>query len=149
MTHPESSNPTPRTVRADDALRYAAAKLRLLLDDESAEPDDQTGEWVAGESAAAAAQMARAVLAVLDQALDGDPTRYSDGRLVESTAEFLPAGNGIVHTAHHVWHPDPAGEEPVSSGAALPEDPDGRSLGFFQILTDPATQQLRAYLVTL
>lgn len=147
MANQECTNPTARPVRADDALRYAAAKLRLLLDDEPGPPDDEADEWMAVESGAAAAQTARAVLAVLDRALDGDRTRYSDGRLVESTADFLPPGNGIVHTAHHVWHPDPAGEEPASSGAALPDDPNGRSLGFFQVMTDPATQQLRAYLV--
>ncbi|ODR06422.1 hypothetical protein BHQ21_11575 [Mycobacterium sherrisii] len=145
MTHQECTNATSRPVRADDALRYAAAKLRALLDGEPCQPDDEADEWMAVESGAAAAQTARAVLAVLDQALTGDPTRYSDGRLVESTADCVPAGSGI--TAHHVWHPDPAGEEPASSGAALPDDPDGQSLGFFEVLTEPATQQLRAYLI--
>lgn len=145
MNHQECRNPTPRPVRADDALRYAAAKLRSLLDAESDQQDDQADEWVAGGSAEAAAESARVVLAVLDRALCGDRAHYSDGRRVESTAECVPAGNGI--SAHHVWHPDPAAEEPVSCGAALPDDPDGRSLGFFQVMTDPATQQLRAYLV--
>lgn len=146
MTHPECRNPTPRPVRADDALKYAAAKLRSWLDDESDEPDDdQRNAWVAGEGAAAEAT--RAVLAVLDRALCGDQDHYSDGRLVESTAECLPAGNGIVHSAHHVWHPDPAAEEPASCVAALPDDSNGRSLGFFQVMTDPATQELRAYVV--
>ncbi|AFM19465.1 hypothetical protein Mycch_4767 [Mycolicibacterium chubuense NBB4] len=144
MPDQERLSPTPAGIRADDALKYAAAKLRASLDAESDEPDD---EWMAAGSAAGAANAMRAVLAVLDRALCGDRTRYSDGRFVESTAEFLPAGNGIVHSAQHVWHPDPAGEEPASSGAALPDDPDGQSLGFFQVMTEPATQQLRAYLV--
>lgn len=141
-------NPTPAPIRADDALRYAAAKLRSWLDAESDRPDDEADEWVAGGSAEAAAEATRAVLAVLDRALYGDRDHYADGRRVESTAECVPAGNGIVHSAHHVWHPDPAAEEPASCGAALPDDPDGRSLGFFEVMTDPSTQSLRVYLVT-
>lgn len=140
MTHP-----TPRPVSAEDALRYAAAKIRSWIDDDESTDRGDESTWTRASDVAAT--HLRAVLAVLDQALDGDQTRYSDGRLVESTAEFLPAGNGIVHSAHHVWHPDPAAEEPASSGAALPGYPDGRSLGFFEVMTDPATQRLRAYLV--
>lgn len=127
-------DPTRRPVRAEDALKYAAAKLRLRIDDCSDDDKDESSWTPAGR---VAATQLRAVLAVFDQALCGDRDRYSDGRrLVESTAECMPAGNGIVHSAHHVWHPDPAAEEPASCRSALPDDPDGRSLGFFQVMTD-------------
>jgi hypothetical protein len=119
-------DPTPRPVRADDALKYAAAILKRKTADE----DDVVPPRLN---------------VVLDLAAQfGDTGRYSDGRLVESTAEITPAGTGTVH---YVWQPDPTAEQPLSFGTALADDPDGRSLGFFQVMTDPATQELRAYLV--
>ena len=136
---------TPAPIRADDAVKFVAAKIRSWMDDdedESAVGDGSTWRPI-GQLAAA---NVRAVLDVLDRAQFGDMDRYSDGRHVESTADFLPAGNG-VNSAHHVWHPDPAAEKPGSCGGALPDGPDGRSLGFFQVTTEPATQELRAYLV--
>ncbi|ULE32584.1 hypothetical protein [Mycobacterium sp. IDR2000157661] len=117
---------TPRPVRADDALKYAAAILRSwTTDDDGAVPPPVNN----------VADLA---------ALFGDTGRYSDGRRIESTADITPAGTGTVS---HIWQPDPAAEQPISDGTALPDDPDGRSLGFFQVMTDPTTQTIRAYLV--
>ncbi len=111
-------NPTPAPIRADDAVRFAAAKIRSWLSDDDdedrgdADQGDQSSTWTrAGASDAAL----RAVLAVLERVECGDQDHYADGRRVESTAEFLPA-NSIVRTAHHVWNPDPAAEEPASCG---------------------------------
>lgn len=118
-------------IRPDDAVKFAAAKLRLLLCD--AEPAGQLG----------------IVLEVLEQTDVGDdPEHYADGRRVRSSADFKPAGTGL-HDASHVWLPDPASEKPLSCGGALPDDSEGRSTGLFHISTDPATQELRATVVVL
>ncbi|BBY48380.1 hypothetical protein MARA_18480 [Mycolicibacterium arabiense] len=129
MPNQDRSNATP--VRADDALKYAVALLKA-----------GTSEFDT--------QAQRLILDLAAQLGDGerrfDDEHYSDGRLVETTVDIAPAGSG---TAHHVWHPDPAAEQPDSSVTNLGDDAFGRSSGFFEVTTDPATQELRAYLVRL
>lgn len=128
MPDQERGNPTP--VRADDALKYAVAVLK-----------SGTSEFTT--------ESQRVLLGLAAQFGDGgrhSDRRYSDGRLVETTVEIVPAGNG---TAHCVWHPDPTAEQPQSSVTDLRDDPYGRSSGFFEVTIDPVAQELRAHLVRL
>jgi len=52
-------------------------------------------------------------------------------------AEIVP---GFV--THHVWHPDPDVEEPVSHRGLLLSDPGVPSPGIYEVSTDPATQDI-------
>lgn len=72
----------------------------------------------------------------------GDPGRYSDGRLVQSSKEIV---DGLV--TGHLWHPDPASETPRSWRANLPSDPGVPSPGIYEVTTDPATQQIHVRVI--
>ena len=120
---------------ADDALKYAAALLKSRT--------QWTGDSIAGSDECNGHELE---LQVIDDTVTeirrlaaqfGDPRRYSDGRVVESRAEIVP---GFV--THHVWHPDPDVEEPVSHRGLLLSDPGVPSPGIYEVSTDPATQDI-------
>ncbi|WP_422748000.1 hypothetical protein ACN27E_07870 [Mycobacterium sp. WMMD1722] len=69
---------------------------------------------------------------------------YSDGRAVEQYAQIE---DGVV--THHVWHPDPAAEEPRSWRGALRHDPGEPSPGIYEVSTDPATQSIHVRAVRI
>lgn len=130
-------------MRADDALKYAAAILRerteWALDEIGGSSCDQHGHEMQTD-------------AIHDITVDiaklaarfGDPNRYSDGRVVQSSRwiekDALSTG--------HVWHPDPAEEEPHSWRGSLPSyDPDVPPPGVYEVTTDPATQEIHVRVV--
>lgn len=102
-------------MRADDALKYAAARLRArtdwALDSISGSTCDHHGHE---DELNAISDGIKEVAALASQF--GDPLRYSDGRIVQSSKwidEGLSTG--------HVWHPVPELEEIQSHrGCRLP-----------------------------
>ena len=125
---------------AADALKYAAALLRSCT--------DWAGDSIAGSMCGydheteldAINETVKEIVTLTAQY--GDPRRYSDGRRVESSAEIQM---GLV--THHVWHPNPATEEPTSWRASLPSDPGVPSPGVYEVSLDPATQDIHIRVV--
>jgi hypothetical protein len=111
-------------MRADDALKYAAA----LLKDRTDWTLEQISYCDCGDDHETTIE---AIVAVVDEvralaARFGDPCRYSDGRPIEtSSAEIIPTYGA---PQSHIWHRGPrAGEVPelarqaaVRSGCAVP-----------------------------
>ncbi|WP_440712083.1 hypothetical protein [Gordonia sp. FQ] len=124
-------------MRADDAIKYAAAKLAHCTDwacdsiggsmcdvDHSVETD-AIGEAV-GELYCLAAEF-------------GDPKTYSNGRIVQSRIWIVE--NEL--TTEVVWHPLPDGEGPQTwRGELSSGHPDLPSPGRYEVPTDPVTQQV-------
>jgi hypothetical protein len=131
------------TMRADDALKYAAALLKSRT---GWALDSIGGALCDGDHEAEVDATYDAINEVHRLAtLFGDPRRYSDGRLVESSAEIE---YGLVTS--HVWHPIPACEEISSSRGPLPSgDPDLPSPGVFEVTTYPAEQRIHTRTVRL
>lgn len=128
-------------MRADDALKYAAAILKeradWTLDAIGGSPDCHGHEIETG----AIADIVTDIKALAEQF--GDPRRYSDGRLVRSSREIE---TGLV-TAH-VWHPDPTSEQIESHrGTLLSGHPDVPSPGLYEVTTYPLTQEIHVRVV--
>lgn len=131
-------------MRADDALKYAAAILedraRWALDSIGGSCcDDQTGHELESDSIF---EITEDIVKLASQF--GDPNRYSDGRSVRSSTwiekDSLSTG--------HVWHPDPAQERPASwRGHLLSGDPDTPSPGIYEVTTNPVTQDIHVRVV--
>lgn len=130
-------------MRADDALKYAAAILKertsWALDEIGGSSCDQHGHEMQTD-------------AIYDITVDiaklaaqfGDSNRYSDGRMVESSRwiekDSLSTG--------HVWHPDPHVEEVQSWRGNLPSyDPNLPSPGIYEVTTYPETQEIHVRVV--
>ena len=126
------------TIHPADALKYAAAILKSRTD------------WIGGAIAGSTCEGAdgheleldalhdtvREVLHLAEQC-GGNPRRYSDGRLVQSSAEIQP---GLI--TQHVWRPDASTEEPTSWRSHLPSDPDVPSPGVYEVELDPTNQHI-------
>lgn len=121
--------------RADDALKYAAAILKSRT--------DWTTDAIGGSGCDTDHELE---LDAIDDTVReirelaaqfGDPRRYSDGRMVEASAEIQ---RGLI--AHHVWHPDPGVEQPTSWRADLPHDPETPVPGIYEVSTDPVAQDI-------
>ena len=122
-------------VRADDALKYAAAAASA------------TAEWaldaIGGslcdhgheDEANAIADTVREVAELAAQY--GDPMRYSDGRAVKTTRDIAP---GLVTS--HVWQPNPGDEKPQTWTGELLHDPGTPRRGSYTVTTDPLTQEI-------
>jgi hypothetical protein len=131
-----------RTIRADDALKYAAALLRSRADWTC---DSIGGSMCNGEHEIELDAIGDTVHEILKLAAQfGDHRLYTDGRMVESQAEIQ---TGLV--TRHIWHPDPATEEPASWRAALPSDPGEPSPGIYEVTTTPATQDIHVRAVRI
>ncbi|MFV8173366.1 hypothetical protein [Mycolicibacterium peregrinum] len=129
-------------MRADDALKYAAAILKertsWALDEIGGSSCDQHGHEMQTD-------------AIYDITVDiaklaaqfGDSNRYSDGRMAESSRwiekDALSTG--------HVWHPDPTAEEVQSWRGNLPHDPGTPCPGVYEVTTYPATQEIHVRVV--
>jgi hypothetical protein len=130
-------------LRADDALKYAAALLKSLF--------EWTGDAIGGSICDGDHELE---LDALDDTVKeilglaasfGSRRRYSDGRLVESTVEIE---QGLVTS--HIWQPEPGVEQPQSHrGHLLSGDPDVPSPGIYEVTTDPATQDIHVRVVRL
>jgi hypothetical protein len=136
-----TSHVAANKLRADDPLKYAAALLKSRF--------EWTGDAIGGSVCDGDHELE---LDALDDtvkeilglaALFGSRLRYSDGRLVESSAEIEP---GLVTS--HIWQPEPGAEQPQSHrGHLLSGDPDVPSPGIYEVSTNPVTQQLSVRVV--
>lgn len=129
-------------MRADDALKYAAAILESRT--------DWSLDSIAGsmcEGAGGHEDELDALHAVVDDIKKlatqfGDARRYSDGRLVKSCREIE---YGL--TTAHVWHPEPALEKSESWRGNLLHDPGTPCPGIYEVTTYPETQQIHVRVV--
>jgi hypothetical protein len=130
-------------LRADDALKYAAALLKSRT--------DWTCDAIGGSMCDtdheieldAIDDTVKEILALA--ASFGSRRRYSDGRLVESSVEIE---QGLVTS--HIWQPVPDVEQPQSHrGHLLSGDPDIPSPGIYEVTTDPATQDIHVRVVRM
>jgi len=129
-------------MRADDALKYAAARLRAYtdwaLDSIGGSMCDHHGHE---DESNAISDGIRDVSNLASQF--GDPLRYSDGRIVQSSKQI---DNGL--SIGHVWHPVPELEEIQSHrGNLLSGDPDVPSPGIYEVTTYPDTQEIHVRVV--
>jgi hypothetical protein len=129
------------SVAPEDALKYAAAKLYEItgwaLDSIGGSFCDHEGHETE----------LNAIHDVVDEIRDlarqfGDPNRYSDGRVVKSSAAIE---HGIY--TEHVWHPDPTAEQPRSWSGHLHSDPGVPSPGVYEVSTAPSTQGVHVRVV--
>jgi hypothetical protein len=127
---------TANHLRADDALKYAAAILRQRV--------EWTTDSIVGSICDDADGHELECDAIREVMIDicalaaqfGDPCRYSDGRQVTSIKE-IEYGLSTLHA----WHPDAHTEQPRSwRGNLLSHDPDVDSPGVFEVTTTPLTQ---------
>jgi hypothetical protein len=125
-------------LRADDALKYAAAILRERVEWTTdsivgSDCDHHDGHELECD---AIREVVIDICALAAQF--GDPCRYSDGRRVTSVKEIE-----YGFSTHHVWHPNAHTEQPRSwTGPLLSHDPDVDSPGVFEVTTTPLTQEI-------
>lgn len=134
----EAPVPVSTSVRADDALKYAAAILkdRIGWTTEAIACSEECGDDVHENELAAISDVVRQIRALA--ARFGDPHRYSDGRQIET---YVNITRGLSYG--HIWHPDSAEEKPGSQSGEVPSgDPDLPSPGRWEIKTDPSTQKI-------
>lgn len=129
-------------MRADDALKYAAAMLTELIDwttdGIAGSGCDQGGHEIETDAISDIGRDIRALAAQF-----GDPNRYSDGRMVKTHKEIE---RGL--STSHVWHPVPQLEEVQSHrGSLLSGDPDIPSPGVYEVTTYPKTQEIHVRVV--
>lgn len=134
---------TQTGIAAADAIKYAASLLGSrtgwALDSIAGSTCDHDGHEEAVEAVYDAIGDLKNLAAQY-----GDPRRYSDGRAVTTEKEIV---FGLVTS--HVWHPDPACEDPRSWRANLPSDPGVPSPGIYEVTTDPATQEIHVRVVRI
>lgn len=136
---------THTTIRADDALRYAAAKLTSCT--------DWACDSIAGslcdhghEDELGAIHDAAALIQGL-AAQFGDLNTYSDGRQVKSHKQV--AEDAGLHI-EHIWEPNPYAEERSSwRGNLHSGHPDIPSPGVYEVSTSPLTQEIHIRVLTL
>lgn len=129
-------------MRADDALKYAAALLHARAD------------WVVDSIAGSLCEGADGHEAELDAIADisaeidrlaadfGNRLVYSDGRVVKSGTWI----DNVVYT-EHIWHPDATQEESRSWRGRLISDPGVPSPGLYEVTTYPVTQEIHIRVV--
>lgn len=128
-------------MRADDALKYAAAILKERI--------DWTTDEIGGSGCDTDHEMPLdAITEIVTDiaklaAQFGSLDTYSDGRMVKSGA-WIEEG---VYTSH-VWHPDASMEESESHRGNLPSyDPDVPAPGIYEVTTYPETQDIHIRVV--
>ncbi|TDH57521.1 hypothetical protein E2F47_01755 [Mycobacterium eburneum] len=127
-------------MRADDALKYAAARLEAcadwVLDSIGGSMCDREGHE---DELNAIADVVSCVAELA--ARFGDPRHYSNGRLVKTRRQIE---DGLV--TEHIWHPE---SEPSQSwrGSLPSGDPDVPSPGVYEVTTYPETQQIHVRVV--
>lgn len=129
-------------MRADDALKYAAALLKSrtdwTLDGIGGSMCDQGGHELELDAIAHVVDDIRQLAAQF-----GDLNRYSDGRLVKSNKEIE---RGL--TTEHIWHPVAELEDVCSHrGSLLSGHPDVPSPGVYEVTTYPQTQDIHVRVV--
>lgn len=142
--------PEIKRVRADDALKYAAAILadrwswvsESIGCSEECGSSEEYGDDIHETGLEAMQSVVSEIRALAARC--GDPTRYSDGRPIATSAEIV---RGFI--AGHIWHPNPAEEQPQRHRGELPNfDPDDTSpAGRYEYSTDPLTQTITTRVV--
>lgn len=129
-------------MRADDALKYAAALLNRRA--------DWAIDSIGGSLCEGADGHETELSAIADIAAEinglaakfGDRATYSGGRKVKSGTWI---DNGIW--TEHVWHPDPAQEKSQSWRGSLLHDPGTPCPGVYEVTTHPDTQEIHVRVV--
>ncbi|TDO18180.1 hypothetical protein EV580_1364 [Mycobacterium sp. BK086] len=127
-------------MRADDALKYAAARLHSCT--------DWAIDSIGGSDACHGHEDECGAIADIVAEINGlaaefgDRGTYSDGRKVKTGAWI----DNSIRT-EHVWHPDPAQEKPLSWRGNLLSDPGSPCPGVYEVTTDPATQDIHVRVV--
>lgn len=127
-------------MRADDYLKYAAARLHSCTDwaidsiagsicDHGHEDELNDLSDIAAEINGIAADF-------------GNRLIYSDGRVVKTRKEIEQG-----HTIEHIWHPDPVQNKAHSWRGKLLHDPGTPCPGIYEVTTDPATQDIHVRVV--
>lgn len=130
-------------MRADDALKYAAAMLKECTDGTLDAIDGSDCSEGHEYAVKATRHVVREIVCLV--ARFGNPHRYHDCRCVWTRAEIQP---GFV--TDHVGNPDPAEESPQCWRGDLPSgDPGVQSPGVYEVHTDPATQTVRTRVVRI
>ena len=142
MSEHDSTNQGGRgCIRADDALKYAAALLQSRTDWAI---DSIAGADCGGDHEIEIDAISDIAAVINGLAVEfGDRRVYSDGRKVASHA-WVEADCIRVE---HIWHPDPAQEKPKSWRGNLPHDPGTPCPGIYEVTTDPQTQDLHVRVV--
>ena len=129
-------------MRADDALKYAAARLHSCTDWAIDSIAGSICEGADGHEVELEA-IADIVAAVNGIAAGfGNRLVYSDGRLVRSTKEIQ-----YGRTTERIWHPDVALDEVTSWRGDLPSDPGVPSPGRYEVTCYPVTQEMHVRVV--
>lgn len=128
-------------MRADDALKYAAAKLSACADWATDSISGSSCEQGGHEDECDAITEVVSEVYCLAASF-GEPLRYSDGRLVKSGAWI----DNSIRT-EHVWHPDPSREKSESWRGNLLHDPGTPCPGIYEVTTYPMTQDIHVRVV--
>jgi hypothetical protein len=126
-------------IRADDALKYAAARL--------AECTDWTLDAIGDCENVHEMEIdelfnVRDAVQVLAALYGLHPNLYSDGRVVKSVKEIQ---YGL--TTGRVWHPDPNLDTVTSWRGVLPSDPGVPSPGIYEVTCYPHSQEIHVRVV--
>lgn len=128
-------------MRADDALKYAAARLHGLTDWAL----DSIGGSICDHGHEDELNAIADIVADINGLASefGDRIVYSDGRMVKS---YKQIDEGL--STGHTWHPDPSQEKSESwRGSLLSGDPDVPSPGIYEVTTYPETQEIHVRVV--
>lgn len=140
----DTKTPPMHSIRADDALKYAAAQLTSCTDWACDSIAGSLCDHGGHEDELDAINATAAFIQGL-AARFGDPNRYSDGRHVKSQKEVV---EGL--RTEHIWEPNPYAEEPSSwRGNLHSGHPDIPSPGVYEVSTSPFTQELHIRVLTL
>ena len=129
-------------MRADDALKYAAARLHGCTDWAIDSIGGSGCEGTGGhdDELNAVADIVAEINGIAAEF--GDRGTYSDGRKVKTGARI---DDNIC--TEHVWHPDPTQEKSESWRGTLLHDPGTPCPGVYEVTTDPATQDIHVRVV--
>ncbi|SCX15178.1 hypothetical protein [Mycolicibacterium fluoranthenivorans] len=143
----QTAPPTP--LRADDALKYAAAVLRkrtnwalenIGISEERGSTEDY-GDDVHGNALEAMYEVVEEIEELA--ARFPDPRHYADGRQIKTSKRIVGC-----FVAEHIWHPVAAEETPSNYGGRLPSlTDDSTSPARYEVSTDPATQTIHTRVV--
>jgi hypothetical protein len=137
---------THAPIRADDALKYAAAKLKSCTEWACDSIAGSLCDHEGHEDELGAIYDTAAFIQGL-AAQYGDLNRYSDGRAIKSHKDVTEdAGLRI----EHIWEPNPYAEERSSwRGNLHSGHPDIPSPGVYEVSTSPLTQEIHIRVLTL
>ncbi|BCI55009.1 hypothetical protein NIIDNTM18_42870 [Mycolicibacterium litorale] len=129
-------------MRADDALKYAAAILKQRISWTTDEIGGSMCDTDHELQLDAISEIVRDIEALA--ARFGDVNHYSDGRAVKSGA-WIEDG---AYT-EEIWHPVVSEDSTRSWRGHLMSDPEVPCPGIYEVTTDPATQEIHVRVVRI